>query len=246
MRFVLLLLAACHASPDPKELFTAIRARDAARVGAILDASPSLASARDDGMSAVLAALFTLNPDNETFVDPQHNPVLAAVAAHHPVLDIYDAIACGDDARAAALVTEEPARASAIHPALGMAPIHVAAFAGRVDTLELLLAKGVAVDTPTTNKFHSTPLLHAALTKQLPAARTLLDAGANVEASEEGGLRALHLAAESGDLEMIRLLVEHHATIDAKADDGSTPAAVAAKKGRTPAVQLLTTSAAAR
>ena len=31
MRFVLLLLAACHASPDPKELFTAIRARDAAR-----------------------------------------------------------------------------------------------------------------------------------------------------------------------------------------------------------------------
>jgi ankyrin repeat protein len=121
-----------------------------------------------------------------------------------------------------------------------MAPIHVAAFAGRVETLKLLLAKGVGVDTPTTNKFHSTPLLHAALTKQLAAARVLLEAGANVEAKEEGGLRALHLAAESGDLDMIRLLVDHHATIDAKADDGSTPAAVATKKGRTAAVQLLT------
>jgi ankyrin repeat protein len=246
MRFVLLLLAACHAAPDPKELFTAIQARDAARVGAILDATPSLASAHDDSMSAVLAALFTLNPDNETFVDPQHNDVLAAIVAHHPALDIYDAIACGDDARVAALVTEDPARASTIHPSLGMAPIHVAAFAGRVATLMLLLAKGVAVDTPTKNKFHSTPLLHAALTKQLAAARVLLDAGANVEASEEGGLRALHLAAESGDVEMIRLLVDHHATIDAKADDGKTPAALATTKGRTAAVQLLTASAAAR
>ena len=240
MRFVLLLLVACHAAPDPKELFTAIRARDAARVAAIVEATPSLANAHDETMSVVLTALFTLNPDNETFVDPQHNDVLAALVSHHPALDIYDAIAAGDDARVAALVAEDPARASAMHPKLGMAPIHIAAFAGRVDTVKLLLAKGVAVDTPTKNKFHSTPLLHAALTKQLAAARTLLDAGANVEASEEGGLRALHLAAESGDLEMIRLLVDHHATIDAKADDGSTPAALATKKGRTAAVQLLT------
>jgi hypothetical protein len=39
---------------------------------------------------------------------------------------------------------------------------------------------------------------------------------------------------------MIELLLEYHAAIDATADDGSTPLAVARKKNRNEAVRVLT------
>lgn len=67
----------------------------------------------------------------------------------------------------------------------------------------------------------------------------MLDKGASLAIPEEGGLRALHIAAESGDPRMIGPLLDHGADPNAKADDGTTALVIARQKGRTDAERLL-------
>ncbi|MEM9598879.1 MAG: PQQ-binding-like beta-propeller repeat protein [Acidobacteriota bacterium] len=61
-----------------------------------------------------------------------------------------------------------------------------------------------------------TNLLAAARDGDLERAKTLLDAGANVEAAERHGITALLVAAGSGHVEIVRLLVERGADIHAR------------------------------
>jgi ankyrin repeat protein len=232
--------SASHPAFGPDDVFAALKARDGARLDEILDASPALAGARrPDGASAVLAALFLLNPDAETFIPPQTNRYLRALLEHHPPLDVFDAAAAGNAARVAALVDGDASLARAVHPSSGVTPLHLAAFAGRTDVVSLLVARGAPVNARTTTRFHNTPLVMAALTSQVEAATVLLDHGADVELAEEGGFRALHIAAEAGDLRMLGLLLDRHADPNARADDGTTALVIARKKGQPDAERLL-------
>ena len=81
-----------------------------------------------------------------------------------------------------------------------------------------------------------TALMIAALKGQLPEARRLIARGADVNKT---GWTPLHYAASGGHLDMIRLLLEHHAYIDAESPNGSTPLMLAAKYGSREAVKLL-------
>jgi hypothetical protein len=54
----------------------------------------------------------------------------------------------------------------------------------------------------------------------------------------------LHYAATNGQTEMIRLLLEHHAFIDAQSPNGTTPLMMAASYGSPEAVKLLIESGA--
>jgi len=65
----------------------------------------------------------------------------------------------------------------------------------------------------------------------IDAAKTLLDAGADVNATRPTGETALHLAAQAGNVAMIQLLAEHGAKLDAKTMDGLTPLDFAEGKG---------------
>jgi ankyrin repeat protein len=51
----------------------------------------------------------------------------------------------------------------------------------------------------------------------------LLDRGADIEACQAGGVRALHAAAHRDDAAMVRLLLERGADPHASTDDGRTP-----------------------
>jgi ankyrin repeat protein len=86
------------------------------------------------------------------------------------------------------------------------------------------------------NKADETPLMMAALKGQLAQAKALIARDADVN---KPGWAPLHYAATGGHLELMALLLEHHAFIDAESPNGSTPLMMAAMYGSPQAVRLL-------
>jgi len=90
------------------------------------------------------------------------------------------------------------------------------------------------VNQPNAND--ETPLMLAALKNQPALARTLIQRGADVN---RPGWTPLHYAATSGSVDIIRLLLEHHAYIDAESPNGTTPLMMAAHYGTAQATKWL-------
>lgn len=82
----------------------------------------------------------------------------------------------------------------------------------------------------------NTALMMAAFRNNKPAVLALLAKGAQVN---RAGWTALHYAAVGGSAEIVRILLEHHADIDAKAPGDLTPLMLAAREGQEAAAQLL-------
>lgn len=80
------------------------------------------------------------------------------------------------------------------------------------------------------------PLMMAALKGQLRMVRLLIARGADVN---KPGWAPLHYAATGGHLEIMEVLLENHAFIDAESPNGTTPLMMAAFYGTPAAVQLL-------
>jgi ankyrin repeat protein len=79
-------------------------------------------------------------------------------------------------------------------------------------------------------------LMLASLKGYLDVCKKLIARDADVN---KPGWTPLHYAATSGHLDVIRLLVEHHAYVDASSPNGSTPLMMAAMYGTIEAVKLL-------
>jgi ankyrin repeat protein len=82
----------------------------------------------------------------------------------------------------------------------------------------------------------NTALMMASYKHNVGAVRALLAKGAIVN---RPGYTALHFAAAAGDDEITRLLLEHHAYIDAEAPARYTPLMMAAREGHESTVRLL-------
>jgi ankyrin repeat protein len=82
----------------------------------------------------------------------------------------------------------------------------------------------------------STALMMAAFKHNAPVVRALLAKGAIVN---RPGYTALHFAAAAGDDEITKLLLDHHAYIDAEAPAKYTPLMMAAREGHESTVRLL-------
>lgn len=80
------------------------------------------------------------------------------------------------------------------------------------------------------------PLMLASLKGLTDLCQKLIDKGADVN---KPGWAPLHYAATNGHLEVMRLLLEHHAYIDAGSPNASTPLMMAARYGTAAAVELL-------
>lgn len=86
------------------------------------------------------------------------------------------------------------------------------------------------------NPQRETPLMLAAITNQLDWTKKLIDKGADVN---QHGWAPLHYAATSGNIEIMRLLIENHAYLDAESPNGTTPLMMAAHYGTPMATKLL-------
>ncbi|HEX8601141.1 MAG TPA: ankyrin repeat domain-containing protein [Pseudoduganella sp.] len=82
----------------------------------------------------------------------------------------------------------------------------------------------------------NTALMMAAFKNNMPAVKALLVRGAQVN---RPGWTALHYAASTGALDIMRVLLEHHAYIDAESPTKVTPLMLAAREGQEGAVKLL-------
>lgn len=159
-------------------------------------------------------------------------------AAGAQSLTIHEAAAMGAIDRITELVDADPTSANAWAPD-GFQPLGLAAFFGRREAVELLLARGGEVNTPARNAFKVTSL-HAALAGPQPGiARLLVAAGADVNMRQQAGFTPLHEAAHIGDVDLCKLLLEHGADRSAKEDNGKTPADTAREHGHTALADLL-------
>src|SRR5438067_2152312 len=99
------------------DLFAAIEAGDADRVGAMLDADPTLAMARDhEGVSALLRARYRLD-----------RALAEAVKARVAALDVFEAATFGDLDRLAVLLEADPGLTDR-RSGDGFTALHLAAF----------------------------------------------------------------------------------------------------------------------
>lgn len=120
------------------------------------------------------------------------------------------------------------------HPEFGPA-IVMAAREGAWKTLTLL-AKLTGTRIDATNKLNETALMLAAIRGNPDSVKLLLARGAQVN---RPGWTPLHYAATGGNLEVLRLLLDHDAYIDAQSPNRTTPLMMAARHKHPDVVRLL-------
>jgi ankyrin repeat protein len=98
----------------------------------------------------------------------------------------------------------------------------------------LIQAKGINVNF--LNSANESALMYAALKGQLALAKLLISKDADVNKT---GWTPLHYAATNGHVDVIQLLLDNHAFVDAASPNGSTPLMLAAQYGTAQAVKLL-------
>lgn len=126
----------------------------------------------------------------------------------------------------------------------GRMPLHTASREVHADVVDLLISRGGSVNalatedqwTPlhfaTCGRYHPTSYLYvpeeswnmATSPSRLETARILLKNGANVQATASDGRTALHGAAEKGDIDLIRFLLERGGNVNAATTMGKETA----------------------
>lgn len=140
-----------------------------------------------------------------------------------------------DDDRAVRTVLARGLDPNITDPERGETGLIIAMRYGAMKVADLLLAQPkLQVDQAAPNG--NTALMMAAFQKNKPAVMALLAKGAQIN---RPGWTALHYAAAAGDLDIMKLLLERHAYIDAESPSGMTPLMLAAREGMEDAVQLL-------
>jgi len=112
------------------------------------------------------------------------------------------------------------------------------AFAGKLDAVQLLVSKGISVDTADSEKH--TPLMWAAFNGHTSVVRYLLEQGAKLDAKDENGRTALMYASSGPYAETVELFLKKGAKVNVQGTlEGFTALMTAAAEGQLEVVRLL-------
>lgn len=124
----------------------------------------------------------------------------------------------------------------------GWTPIHWAAYFGKTQCLDALLAFGVSANLGTT-KFKQTPCHIASFGGHPQCLTRLLRAGANFHSQDYLRETPIHKAARVGNVEAIGVLLTHGSRVNLCNNNGHTPCDLARMQGFHECVRLLESSA---
>jgi ankyrin repeat protein len=211
-----------------KEFFDAIRAGDAGKAGAMLDADRGLITAKDEnGLGAFATAKYS-----------RRNDIAAMLLEKGIELDIFEACMAGAEERVVELVSRQRDLTKSYSPD-GWTPLHLAGFFNHPALTEALLTYGAEVNAQSRNALANAPLHAAAAGRSRESVRILLEHGADANARQHGGWTALHAASQTGDVELVRLLIASGADVQARADNNQNALDLAMTGGHQPVVDVL-------
>jgi uncharacterized protein len=210
------------------ELFEAIRAGNLAATTNLIDADPSLASARNDsGLSAVLMSVYTGKKE-----------IRDLLLARGASLDLSDAAAVGNLARVKQIIENDPASARTFS-ADGFPVVALAAVFGHFDVARYLAERGADVNAASTNGSGYDALTGAVAGGHTQIVEWLLKSGAHANYHYGPGFTPLLTAAANGHLEIVKLLLAHGADPDATSNDGKSAIALATQRNHTAVADFL-------
>jgi ankyrin repeat protein len=207
-----------------EELFAAIQAGDVEAAKGLVRTDPTVVSARTpEGVPALMMALYYAQ-----------NEIAELLASQRSEVDFFEAVALGQKDR-----VEESIGASreliGQHASDGFTGLHLAAFFGHLELVELLLSYGADPDTTATGSMDVRPIHSAAAGRKpesiVPIVKALLSGGAGINRLQQGGFTALHAAAAAGNEELLRVLLGEGADAGTKTDDGKSAFDLAIQKG---------------
>ena len=210
-----------------------IQTGNTGEIATAAEADPSLIQARDaQGVSALLWSVYAGQPMVRDYL-------LAQLATHGALLDVFEAAAVGDVLRLEDILAADPA---AVHSFSGdgWTPLHLAAAFGTPQGVDLLLQHGAQVDAVSRNPQRNQPL-HAALAlgRNPETVRVLLSHGADPNAVQVGGFTALFSAAAANCRDLVETLIESGARPHHRNDFGKTAAEFARERGHTELAEWL-------
>lgn len=115
----------------------------------------------------------------------------------------------------------------------GNTPLHIAAYKGNCQCVAMLLES--KSDPSAQNERGEVPLHRAVISEQLETLKLLLPVS-DVDSLTTGGMGVLHFAARLGNLDMMRLLVEHGADINILAAKNRSVLHFSAMSGNLPSI----------
>jgi RNA polymerase sigma factor (sigma-70 family) len=216
------------------EILQAARNGDAERVRSLLLRNPRLRHGRDFmGNTALILA-----------ANNGHLELAALLCEAGAPVDLHEAAAIGDSDRVRSILDRSPELLDSFSTE-GFTALGLAAHFGHLDTMRLLLEREADTSIVSRHPIGATPLIAALFGRRVEAARMLIESGADVTRRRGGkgwpraGWSPLHYAAAYGFLEIVALLLERGASMDARDDSGASPLDVAREAGQEEAAGLL-------
>jgi hypothetical protein len=217
-------------------LLNMIRRGQAAEIAAVVAESPAAARARDaQGVSMLMWSIYTRQPE-----------IIDVLRGAPGELDVFEAAALGECGRLGEILAADAMQVWAVS-ADGWAPLHLAAAFAGPEAVRLLLEHGAHAHQVSHNAQRN-QAMHAAvgLGDSPQVILLLLEAGADVNATQAGGFAPLHQAASAGKRELVEMLLANGARPEARCDRGKLPADYAREKGHAGVAELLAQLPAAR